>query len=498
MAAPPSARQEVANGLRVSSILIWKAVKMSGSNSTTYGTITLGSATDASGTHAGTSTLDVGSGWFGHPRGLSTLFFTELWERFSYYGMRALLVLYMVASPEQGGLGYSVETSAKIYGIYTALVYLTAMPGGWIADRFLGQYRSVLLGGVIIALGHFSMAFTTPTMFFTGMGLIVLGTGLLKPNISAMVGSLYAPGDQRRDGGFSIFYMGINTGAFFAPLVCGALGQKVGWHIGFAAAGIGMVAGLIQYVVGRNKLQPAIDRLARETKVEKEKSEASHVTFTSEEWKRLAALFVLFMFASLFWAGFEQAGSSLNIFADRHTENTLFGWEFPSSWFQSLNPMYILMLAPVFAWLWVKMGKSEPSGGAKFAWGLLLVGLGFLLLVPAAQMVSETTKVSPLWLVGLYFLHTVGELCLSPVGLSLCTKLSPARITGLVMGFWFTSSSLGNYIGGYAASLFEKMPLPNLFFYNFLTTALAATLLFCLVPTLKRMTGSEKGARASA
>jgi POT family proton-dependent oligopeptide transporter len=437
---------------------------------------------------------EADKGWFGHPRGLSTLFFTELWERFSYYGMRALLVLYMVASPEAGGLGYSVAEAAKIYGIYTALVYLTAMPGGWIADRYLGQYKSVLIGGIIIAFGHFSMAFTTPKMFFAGMALIVIGTGLLKPNISAMVGSLYSPGDQRRDGGFSIFYMGINMGAFFAPLVCGYLGQneKFGWHYGFAAAGVGMILGLIQYVAGKKKLKPAIDSLERRAKEEKRKSDEAKATFTKEEWKRLAALFVLFMFASLFWAGFEQAGSSLNIFADRHTANTIFGWDFPSSWFQSLNPMYILLLAPVFSILWVRMGKYEPSGAAKFATALLLVGLGFLLLVPAALLVSETTKVSPMWLVGLYFLHTFGELMLSPVGLSLCTKLSPARITGLVMGFWFTSSSLGNYIGGYAASMFEKMPLDRLFFYNFLTVAIAAGILYAFVPTLKRMTGSEK------
>lgn len=444
----------------------------------------------AAGSSAAESSQD--KGWFGHPRGLATLFFTELWERFSYYGMRALLVLYMVATPETGGLGYSVEQSAKIYGIYTALVYLTAMPGGWIADRFLGQYKSVLIGGVIIALGHFSMAFTTPTMFFAGMGLIVLGTGLLKPNISAMVGSLYAPGDQRRDGGFSIFYMGINLGAFFAPLVCGALGQTMGWHYGFAAAGVGMILGLAQYMVGKGHLKGAIESLEKRAKEEKRKSVEAKATFTKDEWKRLGALFVLFMFASLFWAGFEQAGSSLNIFADRHTANTVFGWDFPSSWMQSLNPMFILLLAPVFAILWVRMGKHEPSGGAKFATALLLVGLGFLLLVPAAMMVSETTKVSPLWLVGLYFLHTLGELMLSPVGLSLCTKLSPARVTGVVMGFWFTSSSLGNYIGGYAASLFEKMPLDRLFFYNFLTVAIAAAILYACVPTLKRMTGSEK------
>jgi len=425
------------------------------------------------------------TGWFGHPRGLSTLFFTEMWERFSYYGMRALLILFMTASAAQGGLGFSTDRAASIYGWYTMGVYAAAIPGGWIADRFLGQFRSVFVGGVIIALGHFSLALGTLPTFYLGLCLIVVGTGLLKPNISTMVGSLYDADDARRDAGFSIFYMGINLGAFIAPLVVGTLGQKVDWHLGFGAAGVGMVAGLIQYVLGKPRLQPALDRL--KTQAAPTGSVTLAGGFTAQEWKRILAIGVLFLFSSIFWGAFEQAGSSLNLFADRNTELEFAGKTFPSTWFQSLNSLFLIALAPVFALLWIRLGPKEPSTPTKFTLGLLFVGLGFLLLVPAAS--AQGVLVSPMWLVGVYLLHTIGELCLSPVGLSAMTKLAPRRIVGLMMGVWFLSIAAGNKLGGWVAGFFDTLPLPQLFGAVAGTTIGAGILLLLLVRPIRRLMG---------
>lgn len=412
-----------------------------------------------------------------------------MWERFSYYGMRALLILYMTAPLAAGGLAFDTPRAASIYGWYTFGVYAAAIPGGWLADRFLGQYRSVLYGGMIIALGHFSLAFASLPFFFTGLALIVIGTGLLKPNVSTMVGSLYETEDARRDAGFSIFYMGINVGAFIAPLVVGTLGQRVDWHVGFAAAGVGMTLGLIQYVLGRNPLRPALERL-----VPKPASGGSAPErrggFTPEEWKRIAAVGVFFVFSSLFWAAFEQAGSSLNLFADRLTRLSVFGREFPSTWFQSLNSLFIITFAPAFAWFWVRLREREPSTAAKFTYGLALVGLGFLLLVPAAAIAQEQgVRVSPAWLVGVYLLHTFGELCLSPVGLSLVTKLAPQRIVGLMMGVWFLSIASGNKIGGWVAGFFDTLPLPGLFGAVAATTIGSALVLALLLRPIRRLMG---------
>jgi POT family proton-dependent oligopeptide transporter len=365
------------------------------------------------------------SGWAGHPRGLSTLFFTEMWERFSYYGMRALLILYMTAPITANGLGFDTPRAASIYGWYTFGVYAAAIPGGWVADRLLGQFRSVLWGGIIISLGHFSLAVPALPFFYLGLALIVIGTGLLKPNVSTMVGSLYEENDARRDAGFSLFYMGINLGAGVAPLVVGTLGQRVDWHVGFGAAGVGMLLGVTQYVLGKNRLEPAMRRLDRSASAVRGATEAPK-SFTAAEWKRIAAIGVFFAAAILFWGAFEQAGSSLNLFADRMTRLTAIGWSFPSTWFQSLNSAFLIVLAPVFAWVWTRLGPLEPSSPAKFTMGLFFVGLGFLLLVPPAAMAQRGTLVSPLWLTGVYLLHTIGELCLSPVGLSVVTKLAPA------------------------------------------------------------------------
>jgi POT family proton-dependent oligopeptide transporter len=464
--------------------------------------------------------LDRG-GIAGHPRGLTTLFFTELWERFSYYGMRALLILFMTAGAAQGGLGFDAKKAGAIYGLYTFSVYFTSIPGGWIADRLLGQRQAVLVGGILIAMGHFSMALNVLPLFYAGLVLIVLGTGLLKPNVSSIVGQLYAPEDQRRDAGFSIFYMGINLGAFIAPLVCGWLGQRVGWHWGFGAAGVGMTLGLVQYTLGRKSLGGAGELRERPANPATlwgvvvaaviAVAIALYFLFAYKlllitvvaagffawlstqaqdpvERKRIAAIVVLFVFASLFWAGFEQAGSSLNLFGDRNSRTSLLGFSFPSSWFQSVQPAFIILLAPVFAWIWIRMGPKEPSSPAKFAYGLLFVGLGFLVVAFAAVLFDRTgERVSPMWLILVYFLHTVGELALSPVGLSTVTKLAPARLVGSMMGVWFLSIALGNLIGGEVAGFFETFPLPKLFGAVFLTTTVSAVILALLVKPIRRL-----------
>jgi proton-dependent oligopeptide transporter, POT family len=434
-------------------------------------------------------------GWFGHPRGLSTLFFTEMWERFSFYGLRALLILYMTAAVANGGLGFTTERAASIYGWYTFGVYAAAIPGGIIADRLLGQYRSVLWGGVIIALGHFSMAFPSLTTFYLGLVLIVIGTGLLKPNISTMVGSLYDQSDARRDAGFSIFYMGINVGAFIAPLVVGTLGQRVDWHVGFGCAGIGMTLGLVQYVLGKPRLLPALERLGQsETKPAAAASPEPWWQFTPEEWKRVGAIAILFVFSSVFWAAFEQAGSSLNLFADRLSNNRLFGFNFPSTWYQSLNSMFMIFgMAPLLAWLWIRLGPRQPSSPVKFSLGLLFAGLGFALLVPASGIAQQQgVLVSPWWLVGVYFLHTIGELCLSPVGLSTVTKLAPSRIAGAMMGLWFLSIAVGNKMAGWVAGFFDRLALQDLFGRVALVTFVATAILLALTPPIKRLMGGVR------
>jgi POT family proton-dependent oligopeptide transporter len=428
--------------------------------------------------------------WFGHPRGLSTLFFTEMWERFSYYGMRALLILYMTKSVSVGGLGFTTQRAGSIYGWYTSSVYGLAILGGLIADRLLGLYRSVLLGGIIIALGHFSMAYPSEKTFFLGLILIAIGTGLLKPNVSSLVGTLYNKEDHRRDAGFSVFYMGINLGALIAPLVCGPIGERVNWHWGFGVAGIGMTAGVIQYIAGRRYLigadAPKTDAAA--AREEHTTSTAPKVPFTSAEWARIAVIGILFLFSSLFWMAFEQAGSSLNLFADRYTDRHMFGWNVPASVLQVLQPLFIVILAPIFAWIWLRLGRHEPSSPAKFSLGLIFVGIGMMLLVPASRIAQgQGVKVSMWWLVGVYLLHTVGELCLSPVGLSVVTKLAPPRIVGFMMGVWFLSISVGNKAAGYAASLFDTMPLPRLFGSVGLMTIVAGLLLLVLVPPIKKL-----------
>lgn len=480
-----------------------------------------------------------GKQWFGHPQGLSTLFFTEMWERFSYYGMRGILVLYMTNAVS--GMAMDRGTATAIYGLYTAGVYLLALPGGWVADRLVGQKQAVFIGGSIIALGHFSMAVPNDMMFFLGLILIVIGTGLLKPNVSAIVGDLYPEGGVRRDAGFSIFYMGINLGAFLGPLVCGYLGENVNWHYGFGAAGVGMVLGLIQYKLGSERLEGAgeITTPAGEKRPWNQLfiglavlgaiavalfglQNAGTIAITLQgfagatgviivllaflyfgyqllfggldttEKKRMVVIFLLFVGAALFWSGFEQAGSSLNIFAEDKTNRTIFGWLMPASWLQSVNALFIIIFAPVFAGIWVALGKRDrsPSIPAKFGIGLVLLGGGFLVMRLAAQAYDASGgAVGPMWLVVTYFLHTAGELCLSPVGLSSVTKLSPRRLVGQMMGIWFMGSALGNLIAGLAAGESNDVKL----FTDVAITSVAAGLVFLLFAKLiQKLIGNLK------
>ena len=424
--------------------------------------------------------------FLGHPRGLSTLFFTEMWERFSYYGMRAFLMLYMVAPASAGGLGFADRDAASIYGTYTGSVWGAAILGGIVADRFLGQYNSVLIGGSIIAIGHFALAFKALPFFYAGLALIVVGTGLLKPNASTLVGSLYEPGDARRDAGFSIFYMGINLGALFGPLIAGYLAQRVDWHIGFASAGVGMTLGLVQYVVGRKHLASATGRQKAVAALE---AASPSRGFTAAEWKRMGAIVIFFLVAVIFWGAYEQAGSTLNLFADRYTRTELFGVSFPSSWFQSVQPVFVIVLAPVFAWMWVGLGRREPSVPAKLAIGVLFMAIAFLMLVPAgaAAQTAPGVRVSPWWLIVSYGISELGELCLYPVGLSAVTKLSPPRIVGLMMGVWLLSNAFGNKLAGWAAEFFSTMPLRDLFSEVAVILLLTSAIVFALVKPITRL-----------
>ncbi len=447
------------------------------------------------------STADAG-GLAGHPAGLTTLFFTELWERFSYYGMRAILVLFMVAPVAEGGLGFDTKGASSLYGTYTMAVYLLALPGGFVADHYLGQRRAVLLGAIVMALGQFVLVWPSLAAFYTGLSLIAVGTGLLKPNISAMVGQLYGPGDPRRDSGFSLFYMGINIGALMAPLVSGWLAESpafrawlasmgvdpaLSWHFGFGAAGVGMLVGIAVFVLQRSRLPQGGNAPVRPAKG----AGVAHEGLTREEWKRLAAIVVLFAFTILFWAAYEQKGASLNLFAKRLVSTNVFGFEFPASWLQSLTPLYVILLAPVFARLWVRLGSRQPSSPAKFAIGLLAIGFAFCLLVVASAL-TASGKISPMWLVAVYLFDVIGELCLSPVGLSTVTRLSPTRFVGLMMGLWFFATSLGNKLAGFLSGFFvAEDPARLMQLYGGIAVALLAgsALLALLTPRIRRWSG---------
>jgi proton-dependent oligopeptide transporter, POT family len=497
----------------------------------------------------GTGVVPLDRGFFGHPRGLSTLFFTEMWERFSYYGMRALLTLYMTSKAVDGGLGFSEAYSSAIYATYVSSVWYLPLVGGWLADKVLGARRAVLIGGIIIACGHYCMAIDSLPTFYAALILIAMGTGLLKPNISTMVGQLYEPDDKRRDAGFSIFYMGINLGAFISPFVTGFLAQSesfkrvitsIGlnpaksWHWGFAAAGVGMTLGVIQYVLGGKRLKDAGKKPTRESAAQSANKKLDLITtalaivgalvgaafgyrydsgwisvpfwtvcgyfigylagttrlLKGDELKRVLVIFILVVFSVIFWMTYEQAGSSMTLFADRLTRNEVFGRAFPSSWWQSVPAIFVIFLAPVFAFIWQMMGDRQPSSPAKFAFGLLFAGLAFVVITVAASL-TGAGRVSPMWLVVVYFIQTLGEMCLSPVGLSTISKLSPVRMVGLMMGVWFLSISIGSYIAGRTTQLFEQGTpevLTRAFGIFAGITLAAALLLTLLTPLIRKMT----------
>jgi POT family proton-dependent oligopeptide transporter len=409
----------------------------------------------------------------GHPPGLFILFFTEMWERFSYYGMRSLLVLFMVdhlfLRPDVGQevLGFNAikgtlesifgplaiqPLSSQIYGLYTAFVYLTPLFGGILADRWLGRRKTVVVGAVLMAIGHFLMAIEN--LFFIALLFLIMGNGAFKPNISTQVGDLYPPGDPRRDRAFTIFYMGINLGAFFSPLICGTLGQKLGWHYGFGAAGVGMVLGLILYLWGRKFLAPEV--LART----KEARKLERQPLTKDEWRRVWALVVLCALNIVFWGVYEQQGNTMQLFADRNTDWNFMGFEVPSTWYQSFNPMIIFMFAPLLniLWAWQSRRKREPGSVIKMAIGCFLLGASFLIMIAGTRGMGPDERRSVLWLLSTTFVLTIGELYLSPIGLSLVTKVAPARIVSMMMGVWFLSSFFGNYMSGFLGTFWEKMP----------------------------------------
>ena len=434
-----------------------------------------------------------------HPRGLYTLFFTEMWERMSYYGMRGILVLFMTATILEGGLEIDAVSASAIYGIYSACVYLVALIGGWLADRHIGQQKAILYGGIVIMLGHFLLAFTNLQTFYLGLIFVVLGTGLLKPNISAIVGGLYEDDIEKKQSGFTIFYMSINIGSVLGFFICGYLGENVGWHYGFAAAGVGMALGLIQFLLTRKNLgsigsAPSVI-LNKDTKAKELKifnflmvsffififlglfgfikfdpiPVANMLTvfilliavsyflylFTLgrlniKERKKIILIMVLFFGAAFFWSGFDQAGSSFNIFAKEYTDRLVFGWEYPASWLQVLNPILVVILSPFMAYIWFFLGKRmlDPSLPFKFGLGLIFMAIGFLFIASGASIAIQEGSAGAKWLLLTYLFHTIGELTLSPIGLAAISNLSPKRFVGQMMGIWFLASSLGAIIAG--------------------------------------------------
>jgi POT family proton-dependent oligopeptide transporter len=442
-----------------------------------------------------------------HPKGLGPLFFTEMWERFSYYGMRALLLLYMRAPEAAGGLGLSLELAGTIYAFYTFFVYALSVPGGFIADRFLGYRRAVLVGGIMIALGEFGLASGPKVMFLIGLSTIAIGTGLLKTNCTSLVGMLYGENDPRRDVGYSLYYMGINIGALIAPLILGFMAQdpvfvvalgKVGlasangWRVAFAFAGIAMVLGLVQYVLRQGVLGDI--GLKPGAAVAREKSAAPVAPLTADERGRMWVVGIIVIFILTFFFVFEQAGTTLNLFADEHTRMSILGFTIRSSWLQSVNSIWLLILAPLFSLMWLKLGSREPSSPVKFTAGLFFVGLGMLLLVPPSLEFTRdaSVKVAPYWLIGTYFLQTIGELSLSPVGLSTVSKLAPARYSGVMMGVFFFAIGAGNMLAGFAGGFSDRLAPATLFGGLFGITTVMALVLIALTPTIKRMMAGVK------
>src|SRR5690554_3224014 len=401
---------------------------------------------------------------WGHPKGLYVLFTAEMWERFSYYGMRALLVLTLVAATEAAnpGFGMSDADALSLYGIYTGLVYFTPLLGGWLADNYLGQRRSILFGGILMAAAQFTLFAATPhslELFYVGLGLLIAGNGLFKPNISTIVGDLYPQGDARRDSAFSIFYMGINLGAFIAPLVTSTLGESAdfGWRWGYFAAGVGMTLAVLTQAfffpryLGDVGIVPGAKR-------DRELTGGVKQPLSKVEHDRLRVILFLFVFVTVFWLAFEQAGGLMNIYADRYTDRVIGGTEVPAGYFQSLNPLFILLFAPVFSFLWMWLNKKDKSPDApiKVFTGLILTSIGFVFLILGLFEIQVSGKANMMWLILAYLFHTLGELCISPVGLSLMTKLAPLRLASLVMGVWFLMPAIASYLAGMVGAFSEN------------------------------------------
>jgi proton-dependent oligopeptide transporter, POT family len=419
-----------------------------------------------------------------HPKGLYVLFFTEMWERFSYYGMRALLVYYMIKH-----LMFSHAHASQVYGLYTGLVYFAPFFGGLLADRILGQRRTVIIGAVLMAIGHFVMAFES--LFFPALALLVLGNGAFKPNISTQVGNLYPPGDPRRDRAFSIFYVGINLGAFLAPLVCGTLGEVYGWHYGFGAAGVGMVVGLGIYLRGQQWL--ALDHHTRRNAPTGINTAAAPV---GNERQRVLGLVVICFVVLLFWAAYEQQGNTIALWVDADTDRHILGWEVPATWFQSINPFLIFLFTPLITafWAWQARHGREPSSATKMAIGCFLLGLAFLVLVPPADDYdADGIRVSMFWLLGFNAVLTIGELYLSPVGLSLVTKLAPSRMVSMLMGVWFMAQFAGNYLAGYLGRFWDLWTKETFFLMVAGVAGLAGMIILMLLKPLKKATGIQTG-----
>jgi POT family proton-dependent oligopeptide transporter len=433
------------------------------------------------------------------PPGLFLLFGVEMWERFSFYGMRAFLALFLISTA--GGFGWSKEQASHLYAWYTGLVYLTPLLGGWLADRFLGTHRAIIIGGIVIASGHFCLALPSKGTFFLGLALIIFGTGFFKSNISTMVGQLYSEGDRRRDAAFTIFYMGINLGATLGQIICPKLADAFNWHVGFSAAGFGMVLGLVVYLALKRRFLGTIGDVpaARRKPAASSGLVAPVAPLTRDEWRGIAAIGVLAFFNIFFWMAFEQAGSSMNFFAEERTQRTFLGFRVLASQYQSVNAICVLLLAPVFAWIWTRLGArgKAPSTPVQFALALFLLGSGFVVLVIGARFSDGGVRVSPMWLIVTYFLHTCGELCLSPVGLSMVTKLAPARLASVMMGGWFFSFFISDLLAGLLAGTVEKVERgqyfrvlggqADFFLIFVVSTFVAGTVLLVLSPWVKRL-----------
>jgi POT family proton-dependent oligopeptide transporter len=453
--------------------------------------------------------------FLGHPKGLFILFLTEMWERFSYYGMRSLLVLYMVnhlfIQPDVGArvLGFNAikgayealfhtpfaaqPLSSWVYGLYTGFVYFTPFFGGLLADRILGQRKTVVVGGTLMAIGHFMMA--SEALFFPALFCLILGNGCFKPNISTQVGLLYPPGDRRRDSAFSIFYVGINIGAFLAPLICGTLGQskQFGWHWGFGAAGVGMVLGLIFYLMNQKYLaQDVLTQRRAEVAPVKHK-------MTREEWLRVGVIVIACAIVAAFWAVYEQQGNTLQLWADQNTRWQFLGMTIPSTWYQAFNPFMIFLFTPLLTGLWARQAKSrqEPTSVMKMALGLVLLGLGFIIMIVAAKgLAASDARRSILWLVGSTAIFTLGELYLSPIGLSFVTKVAPVRIVSMMMGVWFLANFIGNYMTGYLGTFYEKISHVQFFGLMTAIAVVAGLILFAIGRPLDKIVSKHDSHQA--